>query len=432
MQELNADNISDAELRAKVTAIPGRIVSQLRAIEAFKPVQSWALFRAPGTLMRTETLQLGKTFEDVTSKRSGRKVARKVLLGARGSGKSIHLLQAMTMAFLRGWVVINIPEGLHTSEVLSQAFSNAHAAQDLTNAHTEYSPVPGSSPTIYFQRAYTASLLSRINVANPQLASMQISLSHDLPISLQGNLSLSRLCTLGSQDSAISHPIFNALMAELLAPSRPPLLITLDGFQHIMKQSAYMSPSFVPIHAHDLHLPRWFLSHLTGEVDLPNGGIVIAANTESNKPSAPTLDFRLRQLEAQQALALGLQVTSPQVHLTPFLDATGQIASPIPEPDPYFRYDQRVLDVLAAREISISASLTESKQSLGSPTKGSDIEVQRLRGLSKEEAKGLMDYWALSGMLRQEVSERLVGEKWTISGGGIVGELERGCVGMRI
>ena len=111
MRELNADNVSDAELRAKVTGIPGRVVSQLRAVEAFKSVQSWALFRAPGTLMRTETLQLGKIFEDVTSKRGGSKVARKVLVGARGSGKSIHLLQAMTMAFLKNWIVINIPEG---------------------------------------------------------------------------------------------------------------------------------------------------------------------------------------------------------------------------------------------------------------------------------------------------------------------------------
>ena len=159
---------------------------------------------------------------------------------------------------------------------------------------------------------------------------------------------------------------------------------------------------------------------------------MIAATTESNKPSAPTLDFRLRQLEAQQALDLGLQVPSPQAHLAPFLNATGQIPSPIPQPDPYFRYDQRVLNVLATRETTVSASLTGGKQSIESPRKGSVIEVQRLQGLSKEEAKGIMDYWALSGMLRQEVSERLVGEKWTISGGGIVGELERGCVGMRI
>ena len=60
------------------------------------------------------------------------------------------------------------------------------------------------------------------------------------------------------------------------------------------------------------------------------------------------------------------------------------------------------------------------------------IDVQRIKGLSKEEARGLMEYWAKSGILRQTVSEGLVGEKWTISGGGVIGELERGCLRMRI
>lgn len=35
-------------------------------------------------------------------------------------------------------------------------------------------------------------------------------------------------------------------------------------------------------------------------------------------------------------------------------------------------------------------------------------------------------------MLRQKVSDDFVAEKWTISGGGVVGELERATVQMRI
>ena len=58
--------------------------------------------------------------------------------------------------------------------------------------------------------------------------------------------------------------------------------------------------------------------------------------------------------------------------------------------------------------------------------------MHRLKGLSKDEARGLMEYWAKSGILRQTVSESLVGEKWSLSGGGVVGELERGCVKMRV
>lgn len=305
-------------------------------------------------------------------------------------------------------------------------------AQDLVNAHTEYGPVPGSSPTLYFQRTYTAALLGRIAAANPQLSELTTVLSHNLPIPLQSTLSLSRLCAIGSEDPTLSYHIFGALMAELTAPSRPPLLLTLDGLQHIMKRSAYMSPSFAPIHAHDFHLPRWFLSHLSGEATSPNGGAVLAATTESNAPSVPTLDFRLKQLEAQQALAKGTLEPRAEDPAMPFLVATGQAPSPIPQPDPYFRYDQRVLDVFAASGSARASSPLGSHSSPSGLARHSDIGVQRLKGLSKEEAKGLMEYWALSGMLRHKVSEQFVGMKWALSGGGTVGELEKGCIGMRI
>jgi small subunit ribosomal protein S29 len=35
-------------------------------------------------------------------------------------------------------------------------------------------------------------------------------------------------------------------------------------------------------------------------------------------------------------------------------------------------------------------------------------------------------------MLRQTVNDNLVAEKWTLSGGGIIGELEKGTVKTRI
>ena len=78
--------------------------------------------------------------------------------------------------------------------------------------------------------------------------------------------------------------------------------------------------------------------------------------------------------------------------------------------DPFAKYDERVLGVF---------------------DKGG-VQVKRMGGLSKEEARGLMEYWALSGMVRQRVDDGFVGEKWTLSGGGCVGELERAVVRMRI
>lgn len=140
-----------------------------------------------------------------------------------------------------------------------------------------------------------------------------------------------------------------------------------------------------PIHAHDLALLNWYMSHLSGTASLPNGGLVLAAVSENNSPQLPTLKLALAQLENPDAR-----------------DA---------QRDPFKAYDERVLHVLDA-----------SKNEAGG------VEVQRLAGVSKGDARALMEYWARSGLLRARVDEGLVGEKWTVSGGGVVGELERAVV----
>ena len=175
-----------------------------------------------------------------------------------------------------------------------------------------------------------------------------------------------------------------------------------------MKPTAYMSADFKPIHAHNLVLVRWYIDYLSGAKQLPNGGLVLAATSESNHPFVPALKLKLAQLEARQ------NPTRPALPAltAPFLLATTSSphADPIPQPDPFTNYDEHVMSCFADER----------------------IEVQRIKGLSREEARGLMEYWGKSGLLRQTVSEGLVGEKWTISGGGVVGELERGCLRMRI
>lgn len=103
--------MTDENLRGHVLGIPGPVVDQLRAVEAFKVAQGWPLFRRPAMLMRKDTLELAKDIEDISA-RTQDKIIRRVLVGERGSGKTVMLLQAMTMAFLKGWVVINIPEGM--------------------------------------------------------------------------------------------------------------------------------------------------------------------------------------------------------------------------------------------------------------------------------------------------------------------------------
>lgn len=327
-------------------------------------------------------------------------------------------------------------------------------AQDLVNASTEYGPLPNVRPTVYSQRAYTAALLQRIIDTNPQLANMKTTIDHQLSITIPADLTLANLATLGVNDAKVAHAIFEALMRELITPGRPPLLLTLDGFNHINKLSDYRSAAFQLIHAHDIYLPAWFISHISGKSSLPNGGAVLAAMTRSNGPHIRTLDDRIDHLEKQQAILNGsLQIKAEENITLPFLKATGQehLATQLPDLDPFVRYDTRVLNIfnhnnsnpsataaLPSPPPSSSSEITTTQTSQSSPASwlpvtpaDCEIEIKRLSGLTKMEAKALLEYWALSGVLRAEVSERFVGEQWSVAGGGLPGELERTCLGMR-
>ena len=110
LQDVSSRSMTDNSLGGHVLGIPGLVVDQLRAVDAFKAAQGWPLFRRPAMLMRKDTLEMAEEIENISLGVRDRTI-RRVFVGERGSGKTVMLLQAMTMAFLKGWVVINIPEG---------------------------------------------------------------------------------------------------------------------------------------------------------------------------------------------------------------------------------------------------------------------------------------------------------------------------------
>lgn len=115
MPDLSPTTMVDGRLRGTVVGLPVPMLEQLRAVQAFKPKQGWSIFRRPGTVMRKESLELARLVEGISGdgaagdKDKGR-VVKRVVTGVRGAGKSVHLLQAMAMAFLKNWVVFTIPE----------------------------------------------------------------------------------------------------------------------------------------------------------------------------------------------------------------------------------------------------------------------------------------------------------------------------------
>lgn len=268
---------------------------------------------------------------------------------------------------------------------------NFATAHELTAGYTEYSPIRGTSPMIFGQKVYTASLLSAIAKANPILSNLTLSTPPPrLETQIPPSTPLSQLCTIGASEPNSALLIFETLIKDLLLPSRPPLLLCLDRLGYAMKESAYRDANIKPIHAHDLYLLKWFLGFLSGTSPLPNGGIVLAATSGSDAPLVPALEVAIQEKE------------NPPQDL-----------GPPPYPKSYkpirhalTKYDSRVLDFFAKE----------------------GLEIQRLERLSKDEARALILYWAQSGMLGRRIDEDYVAEKWAISGGGVVGELERATV----
>lgn len=245
----------------------------------------------------------------------------------------------------------------------------------------------------YTQDTYTANLLQQILKANGAfLQATKLSTTPDLPIPLPATATLKELAALGMANPEASWPVFVALWKELSLPGRPPILLALDGLSHVMRHSEYMSAEVKPIHAHDLTLVRHFIDHLSGQKKLPNGGVVLGATSQSNSPTSPALDFCIEAAQARK-----------------------KSADNVPQWNPYKSVDVRVMEALK--------DLHSDSQ---------DFDIIKVGGLSKEEARSIMEYYAESGMLRHRVSEGFVTEKWSLAGMGNIGELEKASVRMRL
>lgn len=123
MNDLSVETMVDSRLRGTVLGLPLPMIDQLRAVQAFKPKQGWSIFRRPGTVLRRDTIEMGRLFEEISGETENHKkgkVVKKIINGTKGSGKSVHLLQAMAMGFLKNWVVITVPDGEYLAKTEPQ------------------------------------------------------------------------------------------------------------------------------------------------------------------------------------------------------------------------------------------------------------------------------------------------------------------------
>lgn len=116
MADLTPENMADDAMVAKILGLEGKLLDQLREAKAFKPTQNWNMFRRPATLVRKETISLGEKIRTINESVGGEvglgpSTIRQIIAGDRSTGKSLLLVQAMSMAYLNKWIVINVPEG---------------------------------------------------------------------------------------------------------------------------------------------------------------------------------------------------------------------------------------------------------------------------------------------------------------------------------
>lgn len=219
----------------------------------------------------------------------------------------------------------------------------------------------------------------------------KITLKHDLAAPLSAQAKLKDLIAIGIANPDASWQVFSALWAELSQPGQPQVLLAAEGLSHIMQKSDYLNADVKPIHAHDLTIVRHFVDHLSGVKQLPNGGLILAATSKSNSPTSAAMEHRIKAAEA-----LKVQESMPQWN-------------------PYTNVDARTMEAL---------------KDLANPK--ADLDTLEVGCLTKEEAKSIMEYYAESGMLRHQVNDSFVTEKWSLAGMGNIGELERASVRARM
>ncbi|KIW42483.1 uncharacterized protein PV06_06029 [Exophiala oligosperma] len=379
METWGKEKMTHPQLVGQVVALDGELLDQLRDAKAFKRTQNWSLFRRPATLIRNETIAIGKEIEALSSSQD-QKMIKHLVAGETHSGKSILMLQTMCMAFMNDWLVLSVPE-----------------AQDLMNNTSSYGPLrqkegaPPPDEQHFIQPHLAQALLERALYSNESVLSA-LKINHELPknIQLKQGSTLKDLLKVGVDDHTKAWRAWQAFWRELTEPGvnpRPRVLLAADSVDHWMGPSKYFDAEHKVIHSQQFVLIRTFTDLIFGKQNpsFTNGGMVMFCSTGSNSPACPTFKLLISQMRAK---ARGIEATSPK----------------FPLPVPFSKPDLRILDLIP----------------------GSDnVGLVDLNGLSIPESKGYLEYFAKSGLLQARLDDAKIAELRSFSAGGIVGELAK-------
>lgn len=267
-------------------------------------------------------------------------------------------------------------------------------AQDFVLDHFAYATAENKADELedqmYDQNTLACAILGRMAASNNAVLSKLTptpSMADQLPTEVKGLKTLQAICKAGEEATRSGASILTYILAELTQPNdqyRPPVMITVDGLDHWMTLTKYRNADLNPIHAHQFTFINTFLNLLfSSKSSLASGGIILGARSASNPPSVPAFDLLLRQLTA---LNEGTKPNDPT----------------FPLPGAYQYLDPKPLNLLDP---------------------AANTRIMHLEGLSKTECKMLMEYFVLSGILKEDLTRDNIAEKWAMSGNGNVGQL---------
>ena len=283
------------------------------------------------------------------------------------------------------------------------------AGHELTNNTSFYAPArkpasatqdEGSQPEeqLYNQSHLAQALLKRAAYANETVLST-LKLNHieehlkDYPkLRIKPNATLRDIALIGTEDATLAVSAWKVFWKELNTAGnnpRPPLLIAVDGADHWFGLTKYRNAEFKLIHAQQFTLIKQLTDLLFSSPQTPapllNGGLILFTTSGSNSPNFPSFEALIEQIQATKQ---GISPKSPD----------------FPLQDPYSKPDTRVTSLLE---------------------RAAGVNVLDVNGTSKFESKGILEYFAKSGLLQKPLSERLVQDYRQLSAGGIIGELAK-------
>ncbi|KAK4053389.1 hypothetical protein OIV83_001553 [Microbotryomycetes sp. JL201] len=242
----------------KTTGLPPLIAEEFKASSR------------PATVVRQATIDIQTVLD--SGKAGSSQEQRLFLTGAAGSGKSVVLLQAVAYAQASDWIVLYLP-----------------SATPYVNSSTAH--VYSSSLALFEQPAAAVQLVSRIaNVNKAAFKKLKASKTHSFGDStLKEGTTLDVLCSKVSDKTSTA--VLTALLNELAAQNTIPVLLAVDDAQGLFATSKYVDPSYQPVEAYQLAIPRLLLEFASGTQNFNTGAVVFADSVLSPTKSTAVRRF---------------------------------------------------------------------------------------------------------------------------------------------